>query len=115
MSSNAEVAGQAPTNAKAAKDGMKQETLTDSVHQIYPKKLRAAADQAMAIIIIRNINQQQKKKRKRMPRRERLLSVSLSLMIEHSFDCISSEMSKRKGTRGRILIKVKYDKQKSLE
>lgn len=57
------MAGQAPTNAKAAKDGMKQETLTDSVHQISPKKFRAAADQAMAIIRIRNINQQQKKKK----------------------------------------------------
>lgn len=63
MSSNAEVAGQAPTNSKAAKDGMKLDTLTDSVHQISPKKLRAAADQAMAIM--RNINQQQKKGRKK--------------------------------------------------
>lgn len=65
MSSNAEVASQAPTNSKAAKDGMKLDTLTDRVHvhQISPKKFRAAADQAMAIM--RNINQQQKTGRKK--------------------------------------------------
>ena len=35
---------------KQQKDGMKLDTSTDSVHQITPKKLRAAADQAMAIM-----------------------------------------------------------------
>ena len=62
-SSNAEVASQAPINAKATKDGMKLKTLTDSVYQIFKKKFRAAADQAMAIM--RNINQQQKTERKK--------------------------------------------------
>lgn len=82
---------------------MKLDTSTDSVHQISPKKLRAAADQAMAIM--RNINQQQKTGRKKTKKGIKgNLSVGIEeLEVSNHPPFLASWLNLLSGTQGMVI------------